>query len=210
ALSVAAFLILENRSPQSTFAWLLLLLLFPLGGVVIYMMFGRNRHAFSRERTLTKLMEGTSLADRTARVIEEQPAKLAALADSRADYGRLASLLWTSAESPLTLGNHVEILQDAREKYPRLLADLRDASQSIHLLYYEWASDAFTEDVGQLLAEKVKQGVDVRILYDPVGSLTMLSRRYVRTLLGQGIRIFPFSPLWQLHTLSYRHHRKVA
>lgn len=210
ALSVAVFLILENRSPQSTFAWLLLLLLFPLGGLAIYMMFGRPRHAFSRERQLTKLMEGTALADRSARVIAQQPAKLAALADVRADYGRLASLLWATAESPLTMGNHVEILQDAREKYPRLLADMREASQSIHLLYYEWASDAFTEDVGRLLAEKVKQGVDVRILYDPVGSFTMLSRRYVRTLLGEGVRMFPFAPLWQLHTLSYRNHRKIA
>ena len=155
ALSVAVFLIMENRSPQSTFAWLLLLLLFPLGGVLIYMMFGRKRHAFSRERSLTKLMEGTSLADRTARVIAEQPGKLAALAEARADYGRLASLLWASAESPLTMRNHVEILQDAREKYPRLQADIRDASQSIHLLYYEWASDPFTEDVGRLLADKV-------------------------------------------------------
>jgi cardiolipin synthase len=210
ALSVAVFLILENRSPQSTFAWLLLLVLFPLGGLAIYMMFGRPRHAFSRQRSLTTLMEGTSLADRSARVIAEQPAKLAALAEARADYGRLASLLWASAESPLTMGNHVEILQDAREKYPRLLADIREASQSIHLLYYEWASDGFTEDLGRLLAEKVTQGVDVRILYDPVGSLMMLSRRYVRTLLGKGVEMFPFSPLWQLHTLSYRNHRKVA
>ena len=48
-------------------------------------------------------------------MIAEQPAKLAALAEARADYGRLASLLWTSAESPLTMGNHVEILQDARK-----------------------------------------------------------------------------------------------
>src|SRR4030095_228607 len=97
ALSVAVFLIMENRSPQSTFAWLLLLLLFPLGGVLIYMMFGRTRHAFSREGTLTKLMEGTSLADRTARVIAEQPAKLAALAEARADYGRVRRPLWAAA-----------------------------------------------------------------------------------------------------------------
>jgi cardiolipin synthase len=210
AAGVAVFLILENRTPQSTFAWLMLLLLFPLGGLVIYMMFGRPRHAFSRERSLTTLMEGTSLADRAARVIAEQPAKLAALAGVRADYGRLASLLWASAESPLTLGNHVEILQDAREKYPRLLSDIRAASHSIHMLYYEWASDPFTEDLGRLLAEKVKQGVDVRILYDPVGSLTMLKHRYVRTLLSEGVKMFPFAPLWQLHTLSYRSHRKIA
>ena len=52
ALAVAAFLILENRTPQSTFAWLFLLLVFPLGGLLIYVMLGRNRHAFSRERSL--------------------------------------------------------------------------------------------------------------------------------------------------------------
>ena len=98
-------------------------------------------------------------------MIAEQPAKLAALAEARADYGRLASLLWTSAESPLTMGNYRrEILQDARKIYLRLLSDMRDATQSIHLLYYEWASDPFTEDVGRLLAEKVKQGVAVRLL----------------------------------------------
>jgi cardiolipin synthase len=176
ALAVAAFLILENRSPQSMFAWLFLLLVFPLGGLLIYSMFGRSRHVFSRERSLLKLLEGTALADRAAAVLAEQPAKLAALADRQPEHARLASMLWASARSPLTFGNHIEILQDATEKYSRLIADLRTATRSIHLLYYEWASDAFTEQVGKLLAEKAAQGVDVRILYDPVGSLFMLSR----------------------------------
>jgi cardiolipin synthase A/B len=210
ALSVAVFLILENRSPQSTFAWLFLLLVFPLGGLLIYHMFGRRRRAFSREGRLTKLLEGTTLARRAAKVIADQPAKLAALDSQHGHCARLASMLWASARSPLTLRNHLEILQDAREKYPRLLSDIQGASQSIHLLYYEWASDPFTEHVGRLLSEKVKQGVSVRILYDPVGSFTMLRRRYVHALLREGVRMYPFAPLRQLHTLSYRNHRKVA
>lgn len=209
-LSVAVFLILENRSPQSTFAWLFLLVVFPLGGLLIYASFGRSRHAFSRRRTLTKLLEGTTLAERATRLVAEQPEKLAALASTHDAYGRLAGMLWASARSPLTLGNRLDILQDAREKYPRLLSDMRAASRSIHLLYYEWASDAFTEEVGRLLAEQVRQGVQVRILYDPVGSLTMLSRRYVRALRREGVRMYPFAPLYHLHTLSYRNHRKVA
>ena len=183
ALSVAIFLILENRSPQSTFAWLFLLLVFPLGGLLVYLMFGRNRHAFSRERTLTKLVEGTALADRAAKVLAEQPAKLTALAGRQHEYARLASMLWASAQSPLTFGNHLEILQDAQEKYPQLVSDMRDATRSIHLLYYEWASDAFTEQVGDLLAEKAAQGVPVRVLYDPVGSFTMLQRGSVAIVL---------------------------
>ena len=210
AIAVAAFLILENRSPQSTFAWLFLLLAFPLGGLLIYAMFGRNRHAFSRRRSLTRLLEGTSLASRGAKLIEEQPGKLAALAGIHVEYGRLTGMLWATARSPLTLGNELEILQDASEKYPRLLADLRAASTSIHLLYYEWATDPFTEQIGELLSGKVKEGVEVRILYDPVGSFFMLSHRYVRALRRNGIRMYPFSPLYHLHTLSYRNHRKVA
>ena len=210
ALTVAVFVILENRTPQSTFAWLFLVGVFPLGGLLIYVMFGRNRHAFSRERSLTKLVEGTALADRAATVLAQQPAKLTVLADRQHEYARLASMLWASAQSPLTFGNHLEILQDAQEKYPQLVSDMRDATRSIHLLYYEWASDAFTEQVGDLLAEKAAQGVQVRILYDPVGSFTMLKRRYVRGLRQRRIQMFPFSPLHQLHTLSYRNHRKVA
>jgi cardiolipin synthase len=210
AIGVVVFVILENRSPQSTFAWMFLLLAFPLGGLLIYTMFGRNRHVFSRERRLTKLAEGTSVAARAGSIVAGQPGKLAHLVESHGEYARLASMLWASALSPLTLGNQLEILQDAKEKYPRLMADMRDASHSIHLLYYEWASDRFTEEVGALLAEKVRQGVHVRIIYDPVGSFTMLSRQYVRNLRRAGICMYAFSSLYQLHTLSYRNHRKIA
>lgn len=195
ALGGATFLLLENRSPQSTFAWLFLLLLFPLGGLGVYIMFGRRWHAFSRHRSLTTLFEATSLAERAAAVVAEQPGKLAALTERHGDSGRLASMLWATARSPLTFGNEVEILQDAREKYPRLLSDIEAATRSIHLVYYEWASDAFTEQVGRLLAQKVTQGVEVRILYDLVGSLAMLSHRYVRDLRRKGIRMYPLLSL---------------
>jgi cardiolipin synthase len=210
ALSLAVFLILENRSPQSTFAWLFLLLVFPIGGLLIYAMFGRNRHVFSRERSLMKLFEGTRLADRAAAMLAEHPGNVAKLDAIHSECAQLASVLWASARAPLTSGNDVEILQNATEKYPRLVADIRAASRSIHLLYYEWASDPFTEEVGRLLVEKVRQGVQVRILYDPVGSFPMLRHRYVRDIRRGGVQMFPFSPFYQLHTLSYRNHRKIA
>jgi cardiolipin synthase len=210
AIAVAVFLIRENRTPQSTFAWLLLLLVFPFGGLIIYVMFGRDRHAFSRERSLIKLFEGTALAERAKTVVAEQPARLEGFARQHPEGARLASMLWASAQSPLTFGNHLEVLQDAKEKYPRLLSDLREATRSIHLLYYEWASDAFTDDVAEVLAQRSAAGVRVRILYDPFGSLTMLSRRYVRDVRAHGIDMFPFAPLYLLHTLSYRNHRKIA
>jgi cardiolipin synthase len=173
-------------------------------------MFGRNRHVFSRERSLMKLFEGTRLADRAAAMLAEHPGNVAKLDAIHSECAQLASVLWASARAPLTSGNDVEILQNATEKYPRLVADIRAASRSIHLLYYEWASDPFTEEVGRLLVEKVRQGVQVRILYDPVGSFPMLRHRYVRDIRRGGVQMFPFAPFYQLHTLSYRNHRKIA
>ncbi|HJZ72577.1 MAG TPA: cardiolipin synthase [Vicinamibacterales bacterium] len=210
AISVTAMLALQNRSPQSTFAWVLLFVVFPPGALLTYIMFGRGRYAFSRQQTLTKLLERSTLADRAAAVVAAQPEAIARLADTQGDFARLAGMLWASGRSPLTTGNHVEILQNATEKYPRLLDDIRAASQSVHLLYYEWASDRFTEEVARLLRDKVRAGVEVRILYDPVGSYFMLDRRYVERLRRDGIQMQPFSPVYQLHTLSYRNHRKVA
>src|SRR5687767_7111143 len=108
AIVVAVFLILENRSPQSTFAWLFLLILLPLAGIAIYAMFGRGRHAFSRARVLRSLVQGSTLAGRSAALLEAQPAKLAALAARHGEYARIATMLWATARSPLTFGNEVE------------------------------------------------------------------------------------------------------
>jgi cardiolipin synthase len=211
AAVIAVFLVLENRSPQSTFAWLFLMLGFPFGGLIIYTLFGRGWKAFSRKNQLHTLIDGTSLVERKAIMAERQPALLDELSrTSVGEYARLGRMLWLSADAPLTLLNRLEILQDAVEKYPRLMADLHAASHSIHLVYYEWASDGFTEEVAQVLAAKVASGVKVRVLYDPVGSLRMLSRRYVRAMRSAGVEMFPYSPLYALHTISYRNHRKIA
>jgi cardiolipin synthase A/B len=210
AWSVTAVLALQNRSPQSTFAWVLLFVLFPPGALLTYVMFGRGQYAFSREKTVTKLLQHSALADRAARVVAAQPDAIAGLARTQGEFARLAAMLWASGRSPLTTGNRLDILQNASEKYPRLLDDIRAASQSVHLLYYEWASDAFTDRVAELLCEKAHQGIEVRILYDPVGSYFMLNRRYVEGLRRNGIAMQPFSSVYQLHTLSYRNHRKLA
>ena len=211
AISVAAFLILENRSPQSTIAWLFVLVLFPPVGLLLYGMFGRSWHAFSRRGALRKLMEGSELAERSAELIAQQPAKLEALeASSVGDYGRLGAMLWATARAPLTMANRLDILQDASEKYPRLLTDLASATRSIHLVYYEFADDAFTHQIAEILLAKVKEGVEVRILYDPFGSLTMLTWTYLFRMREGGVRMYPFAPLYHLHTLSYRNHRKIA
>jgi len=211
ALIVAVFLILENRSPQSTLAWLPVLLLLPIIGLIIYLCAGRSWHAFSHRKELVKVVGSSNMSARTRKVLQAQPERLDQLAKlGHLEYSRLATLLWNSGRSLLTFHNELEILQNASEKYPRLMGDIENAKQFVHMLYYEWASDPFTEKLLALMIEKVKQGVEFRIIYDPAGSKAMLSKEYLQRVHDAGIQMQAYSPLYSIHNISYRNHRKVV
>jgi cardiolipin synthase len=211
ATACFVFITLENRSPRSTFSWFFLFLLVPGIGLVIYVLFGRSWRAFAREHdALLQLVDGDQ-----RRQLEEfavrQEADLDVLrAQVQPAARKLLTQLWTGGRAPLTLSNRMEVLQDARAFYPRLMEDIDAARHSVHLCFYEWAADPYTESVKARLLERVREGVRVRILYDPVGSLSMLSRRYVREMNAGGAVMRPYSPLVRLQTISYRNHRKIA
>jgi cardiolipin synthase A/B len=122
----------------------------------------------------------------------------------------MVALMRRNADSPLFLHNCLEILQNGREKYPRLLADLKAAQHSIHMEYYEWSSDEVMQAFKRVLLERAKAGVEVGLMYDTVGSFLMLSRAYVREMNVGGIKMIPYSPLISLHRISYRNHRKIV
>ena len=213
ALVVGIFMVLENNDPSKTIAWLACFLLIPVLGVIVYFMFGRDYRAFSREKKLLRQELGNHLtaspyvseflakqADEHERLRENGPAI----------YQRVLQLMRCNGQQRLYAYNSVEILQNATEKYPRLLADLQAAQHSIHMEYFEWSSDKFMQKVKQILLERAKAGVEVRVIYDPLGCLTMLSWWYIREMNLGGVKMIPWSRLYAIYTLSYRSHRKIA
>ncbi|HZA57366.1 MAG TPA: phospholipase D-like domain-containing protein [Candidatus Udaeobacter sp.] len=91
-----------------------------------------------------------------------------------------------------------------------MMKDIKTARHSIHLQYFIWGADPFTEDLKEILSAKARTGVEVRLLYDPIGSQAHVGRAYVRKMRAVGIRMAPTSPLYRLHTISYRNHRKIT
>jgi cardiolipin synthase A/B len=87
---------------------------------------------------------------------------------------------------------------------------MKAARQFIHLQYFIWSADRFTEELKAILTAKARAGVEVRLLYDPLGSRAHLKRAYVREMRASGVRMAPTSPLLRLHTISYRNHRKIT
>ena len=210
ALLTGVYIVLENRRPQATFAWMLLFLALPVVGLVVYLLFGRDRKAFSRERELARQNLQATAAPLLARLVDRQDAEIARLEAQSPVRQRLMRLVRHNSHSALTTLNRVQIQQGAARHYPSLIEGLKTARRSIHLQYFIWADDAFTQQLKAILIEQVKNGVEVRLLYDPAGSFFRLTRRYKRDLIEGGVKLAPVSPLWRLHTVSFRNHRKIA
>jgi cardiolipin synthase A/B len=213
-LVVLGVILLDNRTPQSTFAWLFLMLTVPIVGFVVYIFFGRSYKAFSNEGKLARIGGLSSLYGQVI-----QP-----LLDKQKDYAekvrhekpesyrqKLLYLVQRNSPSLLTVYNRVEILQDASEKYPRLLEDVRHARSSINLLYYIWSEDEYTLQLKDALIERAKAGVKVHALAD--ASCLNVSEQYLKDLREAGVQIFPYKvymKIGRLHSANYRSHRKIV
>ena len=210
ALVMSIFVIRENRRPQSTLAWMLVLFFAPGIGLVIYLFFGRDGKAFSKRSKLLMQDLEANARPLLSPILSRQENELARLAQQSLVRKKLAMLVRRNSISALTTRNQVEIQQDAARFYPSLIEDLKAARHSIHLQYFIWAVDPFTESLKEILIEKARAGVEVRLLYDPQGSQAHVGRRYVKELRAKGIRMAPTSPRYHLHTISYRNHRKIT
>lgn len=208
-------LLLDNRDPAETFAWIFIFILLPGLGFVIYLFAGRNwKKSYDHKRKLPQYVAKNLIA--LFKPIDEVQEKLIKLMGSRSKLQSddLMTLLYRNSKSLLTVNNSVKVYHRGKEKFEDLLKDIKEARNFIHLQYFIWYSD---DDLGKklkkLLIEKVKEGVEVKILYDYSGCFFTLGRGYIRSLQKAGILIYPFFnylSVFKTHTLNYRNHRKIA
>ncbi|MBQ3946851.1 MAG: cardiolipin synthase [Alphaproteobacteria bacterium] len=111
--------------------------------------------------------------------------------------------------------NSVTLLMDGQEKFDDMFAAIRQARHSIHLEYFNFRNDSIAGLLFDILADKVKEGVEVRALYDAFGNASNnqpLTKKHMRDLRDKGIEIYQFDPLtfpWINHVFS-RDHRKIV
>ncbi len=203
-------MLLENRNPLKMHSYLLLLLLLPVAGLIIYLFFGQNqrkRKIFEKRRLINQAFGDSYLAeyiDRSERIpvpIEESPL---------AQYEKVIRFL-SKDLSPLSQNNKVEILKNGEGKFPKVMEAVRNARHHIHLEYYIFSDDTVGDPLADLLLEKVKEGVKVRLIVDGVGSLG-LKKAFFNKMRKGGVQIYEFMPvLFPSFTskINYRNHRKI-
>ncbi|WP_284140193.1 MULTISPECIES: cardiolipin synthase [unclassified Virgibacillus] len=206
-----SIIFLERKDASSTWAWLMVLLFIPIAGFFLYLIFGKP---ISRRRIFTwdtKSRLGVKKAVQSQlRAIEEDT--FAFKHKELVAYKDLYYLHLRNDDAIFTQDNQVDIFTDGKEKFESLLQDLQKAKDHIHLLYYIIRHDQLGQRIAEVLIKKANEGVEVRVLYDDMGS-RMLRPKYIRRLRKAGILVEAFFPpkIPKINfKINYRNHRKLA
>lgn len=195
----------QKRNPIASMAWIMCLILLPAVGGIIFLIFGVGIRAYTRRRYMLKLeMNEKYLLERQKQLIKSRDIANQPYSDL-VNYFLNNSFVYTEF-------NDVDIFTNAADKYKRLLDDIRGAKESINLLYFIIRNDKIGNELIDLLCEKARQGVKVRLMYDGCGSILTPRRLFNRLREVEGSEVAEFFPvqIFSLSKINHRNHRKIA
>ena len=195
--------LMDNRQPVKTMAWLLVLWFLPFVGIILYFFFGQN----TRKQRLISQRSMDQLTKRSMLEFAEQ--QDLHLPESQRPLMRL----FANQNFSLPFrDNVVDIYTDGYEFFPALLAAINDARDHIHLDTYIIEDDPLGNLIADALIDRARQGVEVRLIYDDVGCWDVKSRFFDR-MREAGIDVHAFMPVkFPAFTskANYRNHRKLC
>ena len=194
--------LLEHRQPAKTIAWVLVLSFLPLVGIVLYFFFGRrtrkNRHIW--EKSLNQLTKRS--------MIEFAEQKQLELPE---EHKELIQLFVNQNFALPFKNNETDVYVSGYEFFPALLAEISKATHHIHIISYIIDDDPLGRLLRDALIDKARKGIEVRLLFDDVGSWKT-PNRFFEQMREEGIEVHPFMPVrFPAFTgkVNYRNHRKI-
>ncbi len=205
-VSAISLIFIERKEPTTTWAWLIILLVLPGFGFILYLILGQNlnRQKIFREKKFideeksNKLLKSFDEEKKARRIAEE--------------YIDIIKMNYNHSKALYTTGNSVKSYIIGEEKFNDLIKDIRLATKFIHIEYYIFRLDELGNKIIDELEKKVSQGVEVRLLVDGMGSKNLRGKdiKYIR---GLGIKFQLFFPgiLPYINLrINYRNHRKIV
>ncbi|MBD2867973.1 cardiolipin synthase [Paenibacillus arenilitoris] len=198
---------LEHRKPAQLTAWLFIAFVCPIIGFVAYVFLGSE---FTRRKRIDRYrLEAMEAAiGRSDQVREAGNAGNPQLAEQE----KLFAMLTALAPFPITARNRTKVLTNGKETFEAILLALEGARHHIHLDYYTIRDDGIGRRFQELLVRKARDGVQVRVIYDGIGSMN-LSDAYVEKLRSAGVQTSCFLPprlAFFDRRLNFRNHRKIV
>ena len=194
--------LLEHRQPAKTIAWVLVLSFLPLVGIVLYFFFGRrtrkDRHIW--EKSLNQLTKRS--------MIEFAEQKQLELPE---EHKELIQLFVNQNFALPFKNNETNVYVSGYEFFPALLTEISKATHHIHIVSYIIDDDPLGRLLRDALIDKARKGIEVRLLFDDVGSWKT-PNRFFEQMREEGIEVHPFMPVrFPAFTgkVNYRNHRKI-
>lgn len=216
-------ILLENRDPSKTLLWILMFMIFPGVGIVLYVFSGRNirKHKLFKAKTKSSKLSHRQLLNSMEilkNIVKNQQKMLeegSLMGDDASPIKeRVVRLLFNIGQFPYTTNNELEIYKDGHEKFANLIEDMKAAKEHIHLEYFIVKDSQIAREIQAVLIEKARQGLEVRLLYDDFACWRLkINRSFLRELKEAGVKCAAFLPTkFPIFggQLNYRNHRKIA
>jgi len=205
-ISTITVLLMENRNPVKSLSWVLVLLFLPVVGMFFYLLLGQD---YRKKKIISKKS--------IRRVTERQVAlfDINKLDSNLIDNNQLnlVNLLYKNSESAGYAFNKVEVLSTGITTFEALFNAIQHAKDHIHIEFFIFDDDIIANKLRELLIQKAKEGIRVRMIYDYWGSFH-LSKKYLNSLKDAGVYVRPFLPFrWKISRsskINYRNHRKLV
>lgn len=199
-INTVVVIVMENRQPSNTWVWILLLLIVPVFGLVLYYLIGTRA---SRRQFISPEDLDTLKAHTASLVIPDSKIPLA-------DNELISLLRRTNKAYPIG-GNDITLYTSFADLLSPLEEDIRKARQHIHFQFFKFEDDEVGRRISDLLIAKAQQGVEVRVIIDAAANWSV-SPRFFRRLRENGVQVVAFNSIFPyLSSFSnYRNHRKVV
>ena len=187
-------------------SWIILILLFPIFGLTIYLLFGRSgavsvmRRRFGENMTMLRRYHAPTLQQRRALPYPDR------ITRNHARY------LQDRAGYPAYDNTDVTFYGDTCEALEAQKTALRSAEKFIFMEYHAIEDASAWQELEDILAERAAHGVEVRVFYDDVGSIGFINSKFVKKLAGRGIQCRRFNPVIPILNvfMNNRDHRKIT
>lgn len=203
---------IERKKPMTAMFWILALTFLPAVGFVLYLIFGRNLRInknkdFKAKKAYDELYSHWLMEQKN--LLNDR--KIDFTDPAMSQYYDIIEMHLNMSRSIYTQDNDITIFTSAQEKYDALLQDIENARDTIHMLYFIINNDGIGRKVVELLAKKAAQGVQVRLLYDHIGSIFTPFSMF-KELIRNGGKVYRFFPLrlGSYLRMNFRNHRKIV
>ena len=199
----------ERKKPESTLAWVLILFFVPYFGIFLYILFGDFFRFGVRKKERNKVLNDELYLN----IIQKQIDYIENDDSLKKDFNWIDLILMNSknARGIVTFDNDIKVFDKASDKYDMMFEDIKNAKNSIHISYYIIRKDFYGKQLLDLLVEKAKSGVEVRLIFDHIGS-KLTSKRFFKPLIKAGGKVEKFFPsrIFLKLYVNHRNHRKMV